>query len=51
MSSLMASFVSGSSFVLNRKLVDALLHTLVSDSTNGYGIFIRNMMDEAEEKF
>lgn len=39
--------MSGSPIIQNGKLVGAVTHVLVNDPTNGYGIFIENMLAEA----
>ncbi len=41
--------MSGSPIVQNGKLIGAVTHVLVNDSTKGYGIFIENMLAEAEK--
>ena len=40
--------MSGSPIIQNGKLVGAVTHVLVNDPTRGYGIFIENMLAEAE---
>lgn len=40
--------MSGSPIVQNGKLVGAITHVLVNNPTNGYGVFIENMVDAAE---
>lgn len=40
--------MSGSPIVQNGKLVGAVTHVFVNDPTRGYGIFIENMLAEAE---
>lgn len=40
--------MSGSPIIQNGKLIGAVTHVFVQDSTMGYGIFIENMLDEAE---
>ena len=40
--------VSGSPIIQDGKLVGAVTHVLVNDPTQGYGIFIENMLDAAE---
>ena len=40
--------MSGSPILQNGKLIGAVTHVLVNDPTRGYGIFIENMLDEAE---
>ena len=39
--------MSGSPIIQDGKLVGAVTHVLVNDSTTGYGIFIENMLDAA----
>lgn len=41
--------MSGSPILQNGKLVGAVTHVLVNDPTRGYGIFIENMLSEAEK--
>lgn len=41
--------MSGSPIVQNGKLIGAVTHVLVADPTEGYGIFIENMLKEAEK--
>ncbi len=41
--------MSGSPIVQNGKLVGAVTHVFVNDPTRGYGIFIENMLSEAEK--
>ncbi len=41
--------MSGSAIIQNGKLVGAVTHVLVNDPTKGYGIFIENMLSEAEK--
>ena len=41
--------MSGSPIIQNGKIVGAVTHVLVNDPTRGYGIFIENMLDAAEE--
>jgi len=40
--------MSGSPIIQNGKLVGAVTHVVVDDCTKGYGIFITNMLEEAE---
>lgn len=40
--------MSGSPIIQNEKLVGAVTHVFVNDPTRGYGIFIENMLEEAE---
>jgi stage IV sporulation protein B len=39
--------VSGSPILQNGHLVGAVTHVLIDDPTQGYGIFIENMLDAA----
>lgn len=41
--------MSGSPILQNGKLVGAVTHVFVNDPTRGYGIFIENMLKEAEK--
>ncbi len=41
--------MSGSPILQNGKLIGAVTHVFVNDPTRGYGIFIENMLSEAEE--
>ncbi|MBR2965427.1 MAG: hypothetical protein IKC34_02620 [Clostridia bacterium] len=43
----MNTLVSGSSVLQDGKLVGAVTHVLVADPTEGYGIFIENMLSAA----
>ncbi len=40
--------MSGSPIIQNGKIIGAVTHVLVNDPTRGYGIFIENMLDAAE---
>lgn len=40
--------MSGSPIVQNNKIIGAVTHVIVDDTTKGYGIFITNMLEEAE---
>ena len=40
--------MSGSPIIQNGKLIGAVTHVFVQDSTKGYGIFIENMMNQVE---
>lgn len=40
--------MSGSPILQDGKLIGAVTHVFVQDSTKGYGIFIENMLEEAE---
>ncbi len=42
--------MSGSPIIQNGKLIGAVTHVFVNDPTKGYGIFIENMLSEAEKK-
>ena len=41
--------MSGSPILQNGKLIGAVTHVFVNDPTRGYGIFIENMLAEAEK--
>ena len=45
----MTTVVSGSPIIQNGKLIGAVTHVFVNDPTRGYGIFIENMLEEAEK--
>ena len=40
--------MSGSPIIQNGKLIGAVTHVFVQDSTMGYGIFIENMLEQVE---
>jgi stage IV sporulation protein B len=40
--------MSGSPIIQNGKLIGAVTHVLVADPTEGYGIFIENMLNEVK---
>ena len=40
--------MSGSPIIQNGKLIGAVTHVFVQDSTMGYGVFIENMMSRVE---
>ena len=40
--------MSGSPILQNGKLVGAVTHVLVNDPTQGYGIFLENMLEASE---
>lgn len=40
--------MSGSPIIQNDKIIGAITHVVVDDCTKGYGIFITNMLEEAE---
>ena len=44
----MTTHLSGSPIIQNGKLVGAVTHVMVADPTEGYGIFIENMLSAAE---
>ena len=46
---LLTTVVSGSPLIQNGKLIGAVTHVFVNDPTRGYGIFIENMLAEAEK--
>jgi stage IV sporulation protein B len=41
--------LSGSPLIQNGKLIGAVTHVLVNDPTRGYGIFIENMLETANQ--
>lgn len=41
--------MSGSPIIQNGRIIGAVTHVLVNDSTMGYGIFIENMLDVSEK--
>ena len=44
----LTTLVSGSPIIQDGKLIGAVTHVLVGDPTEGYGIFIDNMLKSAE---
>ena len=40
--------MSGSPIIQNGKLIGAVTHVFVQDSTMGYGIFIENMLNQVK---
>ena len=40
--------MSGSPILQNGRIVGAVTHVLINDPTKGYGIFIENMLEAAE---
>ena len=46
---LLTTLVSGSPLLQNGRIVGAVTHVFVNDPTRGYGIFIENMLAEAEK--
>ena len=47
--SILDTIVSGSPLIQNGKLIGAVTHVLVNDPTRGYGIFIENMLETANQ--
>ena len=45
---LLTTLVSGSPIIQNGKLVGAVTHVMVANPTEGYGIFIENMLSASE---
>ena len=43
------TLVSGSPIIQDGKLVGAVTHVMVANPTEGYGIFIENMLNAAED--
>lgn len=41
--------MSGSPILQNGKLVGAVTHVFVQDSTKGFGVFVENMLEEAKK--
>ena len=46
---ILTSLLSGSPILQNGKIAEAVTHVFVNDPTRGYGIFIENMLAEAEK--
>ena len=44
----LTTLVSGSPIIQNGKLVGAVTHVMVADPTEGYGIFIENMLSASK---
>ena len=42
--------MSGSPIIQNNKIIGAITHVIVDDCKRGYGIFITNMLEEAENR-
>ncbi len=40
--------MSGSPIIQDNKIVGAVTHVIVNDSSKGYGIFITTMLEEGE---
>ena len=47
---LLTTLLSGSPTIQDGKLVGAVTHVMVADPTEGYGIFIENMLSAAESQ-
>lgn len=41
--------MSGSPIVQDNKIIGAVTHVIINDTTKGYGIFIENMLEESED--
>jgi len=41
--------MSGSPIIQDGKIIGAVTHVLVNEPRQGYGIFIENMLDEADK--
>ena len=46
---LLTTVVSGSPIIQNSKLIGAITHVFINEPARGYGIFIENMLAEAEK--
>ena len=46
----MTTLVSGSPIIQDGKLVGAVTHVLVANPTEGYGIFIENMLNASKSE-
>lgn len=46
---ILTTVVSGSPIIQNSKLIGAVTHVFVNNPTREYGIFIENMLTEAEK--
>ena len=46
----LTTLVSGSPIIQDGKLVGAVTHVMVADPTEGYGIFIENMLEAAQQQ-
>jgi len=44
----LTTLLSGSPILQNGKIVGAVTHVLINDPTTGYGIFIENMLNDAQ---
>ena len=42
--------MSGSPIIQDGKLIGVVTHVMLADSTEGYGIFIENMLNAAESQ-
>ena len=47
---LLTTRLSGSPIIQDGKLIGAVTHVLVANPTEGYGIFIENMLNAAQEQ-
>ena len=45
---LLTTHLSGSPIIQDGKLIGAVTHVMVADPTEGYGIFIENMLNAAQ---
>ena len=46
----MTTLLSGSPIIQDGKLVGAVTHVIVANPTEGYGIFIENMLNAAQSQ-
>ena len=46
---LLTTPLSGSPIIQDGKLVDAVTYVLIANPTEGYGIFIENMLEAAQQ--
>ena len=42
--------MSGSPIIQGNKIIGAVTHVVVENPSNGYGIYITNMLEEMEKK-
>ena len=40
--------MSGSPIIQNNMIIGAVTHVVIDDAKKGYGIYIKNMLEEAE---
>ena len=45
----LTTLLSGSPIIQNGRIIGAVTHVMIGDPTRGYGIFIENMLAEAEK--